>query len=64
MSLSRLLPKSAARKKEKYVADLIYLWHAEFHLSYSDFCETPIPVIFKMLETHKKRVQQMKRKKK
>lgn len=61
MNFNKLLPKSTQNKKNHELDIILYLFMVEFGWSYEDFKNTPIPILFRLLQEHK-RVKEMEHK--
>lgn len=64
MSLSRLLPKSAAKKSENKLDDALYLIMVDWGWSWRDIKETPLPIILRLFKAHERREKQKRKQQK
>ena len=66
LDFGRLFPKSSKKKQIENENLILYMFIVEFGIDYEKFREMPIPIILRLLNTHKKikqeEVKQIKRK--
>ena len=66
LDFGRLFPKSAKNKQIENENFILYIFIVEFGIDYEQFREMSIPIILRLLDTHKKikqeEVKQIKRK--
>lgn len=55
MNFNKLLPKVVKNKSENEFNNMLYLFLTEFGWTWEQFVNTPIPVVLRILRTHKKK---------
>lgn len=53
-SLAQLFPNASKKKQDDKLNDVLYIAMVDWGWSYKQFCETPIPIVMRLLKTHDK----------
>lgn len=60
--LELMFPEIVEKKKKDSVDEILYLFLFDFGWTYEEFKETPIPIIFRMVQKHTEKIKKQNKK--